>query len=506
MSTERSRRPSLSRARGPDAERPEASRSVTASKTAARRALRSRTARATPFRLLLLSLVLACGGDSAPVEPPPTPAVPSPVATSITISPGSATLNALGEAAQLRAQVLDQNGQAMAGATVSWSSSNDSVAAVTDGGLVTAIANGSASVTAAAASLTANAAITVAQQVAQVQLSPAADTLLALEDTLRLSATAVDLNQHRVPGVTFTWESSDTTIVSVDSTGVVRAAGVGSTTITAAADSVSGTAHVTIPGPAPFDPTPPPSDPTPVSPDAEACDGWEDWFVGEYRYSNNVWNRQDTTDYEQCIMRRTLPGGEVEYGWRWRWPEREGRVKAYPEVVYGRKPWSRRSTTSELPKQIGAVERLEVDYEAYLTAEGRYNLSFDFWITRDNPPSESGVSHEVMIWLDHDSGPAPPQYYVGPVRLDGALWDLYVWPDRVWRDSEGKTRYVADFIAFLRHEDQYVGSVDLLTFFQYLVDKGYVPAHHYLTAIELGNEARSGTGELWLKKFEVHQR
>ena len=211
-------------------------------------------------------------------------------------------------------------------------------------------------------------------------------------------------------------------------------------------------------------------------------------------------------DYEQCILRRTLPGGKVEYGWRWRWPVREGRVKGYPEVVYGRKPWSRVSTTSELPKQIGAVERLEVDYEAYLMAEGRYNLSFDFWITRDNPPSESGISHEIMIWMDHDSAPAAPQYYVGPVRLDGALWDLYVWPDRVWRDSAGATRYVADFIAFLRHEDQYVGSVDLLAFFQYLVDKEYVPAHHYFTAIEFGNEARSGTGELWLKRFEVHKR
>lgn len=466
----------------------------------------SRIASAIALRITLLPLGLACGGGDGPAESPTAPPGSSPVATSITISPESSTLSALGKTAQLRAEVLDQNGRAMASMTVTWSSSDDSVATVTDGGLVTAIANGSASVMAAAASLTANAAITVAQQVAQVQVSPAAQTLVALEDTVRLSATATDANQHRVSDVNYTWESNDTTIVSVDSVGVARAAGVGSATITAVADSVSGTAQVTIPGPAPFDPTPPPSDPTPVSPDAEACRGWEEWFVGDYRYFNNVWNRQDTTDYEQCIMRRTLPGREVEYGWRWRWPEREGRVKAYPEVVYGRKPWSRLSTTSELPKQIGAVERLEVYYEAYLAAEGRYNLAFDFWITRNNPPSESGISHEVMIWLDHDSAPAASQYYIGPVRLDGALWDLYVWPDRVWHNSVGGTRYVADFIAFLRHEDQYIGSVNLLTFFRYLVDKGYVPAHHYFTAVELGNEARSGTGELWLKKFEVHQR
>ena len=448
--------------------------------------------------------VQACGGDAT--EPTPTPDVPRP--TTVTVTPAMAALTAFGETVRLRAAVRDQNGQAMPGASVTWSSDSASVATVDASGLVTAAGNGTAMVTASVAEARASAAITVQQRVAEVTVSPAADTLVALEDTLRLSATAIDANQHRVPDVTFTWESNDTTIASVDSVGVVRAAGVGSATITAVANSVPGTAQVTIPGPAPFDPTPPPSDPTPVSPDEEACRGWEEWFVGDYRYYNNVWNRQNTTDYDQCIMKRTLPGsgGKVEYGWRWRWPIREGRVKGYPEVVYGRKPWSRISTTSEMPRQIGAVERLEVDYEAYLAAEGRYNLSFDFWITRNNPPSESGISHEIMIWMDHDSRPARPEFYIGPVRLDGALWDLYVWPDRVWHDSAGGTRYVADFIAFVRHEDQYIGSVNVLTFFQYLVDKGYVPAHHYLTAIELGNEARNGTGELWLKKFEVQQR
>ena len=175
----------------------------------------SRAAGATSFRFMPIPLLLACGGGDGPAESPTAPARPDPVATSITISPEAATLGALGETAQLRAQVLDQNGRAIAGATVTWSSSDDSVATVTDGGLVTAVANGSASVMAAAASLTADAAITVAQQVAQVQVSPAVDTLVALEDTLRLSAAAMDPNQHRVPGVAFTWESNDTTIASV---------------------------------------------------------------------------------------------------------------------------------------------------------------------------------------------------------------------------------------------------------------------------------------------------
>ncbi len=343
---------------------------------------------------------------------------------------------------------------------------------------------------------------------ASIVLSPAAVTLRAIGDTARLGAAAADANGRRVADISFTWESSDPSVATADQAGLVEAAGRGHATITAATGSISGTARVTIPGPAPFDATPPPADPTPVAPEVMACRGWEEWFVGDFSYFNNVWNRQDTRDYEQCIMRRTLPGlvERAEYGWRWRWPTRRGQVKAYPELIYGHKPWHPRSTTPELPRRIDAIEALEVDYEAYLTVEGTYNLAFDFWITRDDPPSVSGISHEVMIWLDHDFRPAGQEFYVGPIRIDGVLWDLYHWPDRVWPNADGDRELVADYMALVRHRDLLVGSVDLLALFRYLIDRGYLPAHHYLTAIEFGNEAVSGAGELWLKDFRVHLR
>lgn len=343
---------------------------------------------------------------------------------------------------------------------------------------------------------------------ATIVLSASAVTLRAIGDTIRLGATAADANGDSVAGISFTWESSDLSVATVDSAGVVQAAGKGHAMITAAAGSISGTALATVPGPAPFDATPPPADPTPVPPEIMACRGWEEWFVGDYSYFNNVWNRQDTRDYEQCIMRRTLPGlvERVEYGWRWRWPTRRGQVKAYPELIYGHKPWHPRSTTPELPRRIDAIESLEVDYAAYLAVEGTYNLAFDFWITRDDPPSVSGISHEVMIWLDHDFRPAGQQFYVGPVRIEGVLWDLYHWPDRVWPNADGDPELVADYMALVRHRDLLVGSVDLLALFRYLIDRGHLPADHYLTAIEFGNEAVSGAGQLWLKDFRVHLR
>ncbi len=37
-----------------------------------------------------------------------------------------------------------------------------------------------------------------------------------------------------------------------------------------------------------------------------------------------------------------------------------------------------------------------------------------------------------------------------------------------------------------------------------MVDHGYFSANHYLADVELGNEVIDGTGELWLREFQVN--
>ena len=111
--------------------------------------------------LLLLALAGGCA-EEGPVEPP-EPIEPEPVAVSVTVSPTSATLWRAGATLQLTATVLDEDGEAMPGAAVSWSSGNASVASVSPSGLVTAVVEGSAAVTVEVRglSLSASAAIKV---------------------------------------------------------------------------------------------------------------------------------------------------------------------------------------------------------------------------------------------------------------------------------------------------------------------------------------------------------
>ena len=189
-------------------------------------------------------LVLSCG-DGA-VEPPPPAAVP----TAVTINPGSAALSALGETARFTAEVRDQNGQVMVGVAVAWTSSATSVASVDASGLVTAAANGSATITATAGSASGTAPVTVAQRAATVTVTPPVDTLV-MGAGVQLTAEAADANGHTVAGAEFAWSSSDTSVASVDATGLVTSVGTGQATVTATASGVTGRAALTVVAPTP---------------------------------------------------------------------------------------------------------------------------------------------------------------------------------------------------------------------------------------------------------------
>ena len=125
--------------------------------------------------------------------------VVTPAPTTVVVTPDTVALTALGQTAQLAAEVRDQIGRVMEGQTVTWTSGDTLVATVDSVGQVTAVGAGATTVTASAGEATGAAMVKVMQAAGSVVVSPAAHTI-AVGDTLRLAAEAADTNGHPVGG------------------------------------------------------------------------------------------------------------------------------------------------------------------------------------------------------------------------------------------------------------------------------------------------------------------
>ena len=195
--------------------------------------------------LLLLS---TCGKDSPtkPQPPEPTPPPPPPVATRIEVTPSTATLNAIGQTVQLTAKVLDQNNNPMAAAVVNWTSSADGVATVSAGGLVTAVMNGAAVITARSGNVSATVNVTVSQTARTLAIEPEMATLTSVGQTIQLTATVLDQKEQIVADAVVTWESSDESVATVDARGLVTAVNFGTARITARSGNASADIEVKV--------------------------------------------------------------------------------------------------------------------------------------------------------------------------------------------------------------------------------------------------------------------
>lgn len=82
-------------------------------------------------------------------------------------------------------------------------------------------------------------------EVATVTVTPN-NASISIGSTQQFTATAYDADNNEITDVDFTWTSSDTTIATVNTSGLATGVSSGTCTITATADDVSGTATLTV--------------------------------------------------------------------------------------------------------------------------------------------------------------------------------------------------------------------------------------------------------------------
>ena len=152
---------------------------------------------------------------------------------------------------QLVATLLDTDGRPVTTPSLKWSSSDPSVATVSEDGRVTGLAKGMTVITVQAQGKRATATVNVfAVPVASVTVSLAANSLSAGQST-QAQATLHDADGHILAGRVVAWQSSNPALATVTSTGLVSAVANGSVAISAISEGKIGSASVTISDPIP---------------------------------------------------------------------------------------------------------------------------------------------------------------------------------------------------------------------------------------------------------------
>lgn len=168
-------------------------------------------------------------------------------ATGVTVTPDKATLTKEGENVQLTATVTPSYAD---NKTVTWTSSDEKVAIVDKDGKVTAVGNGTATITARTISGNHTASVTVTVnipekvvEIEKITVSTDKKTLTKIGETTQL---IVQIEPEDAQKQELTWTSSDERVATVDKNGKVTAVGTGKAVITVTTKDRKHTATVEI--------------------------------------------------------------------------------------------------------------------------------------------------------------------------------------------------------------------------------------------------------------------
>jgi len=230
-----------------------------------------------------------------------------------------------------------------------------------------------------------------------------------------------------------------------------------------------------------------------------SCSDWKFITSGDTAVENNIWGyrRATFTDWHQCVGIGTTPTGDTVGRWTWDWKnEPASGIKAYPEIIYGKKP-AKASTNIKLPIKVQDIHEMSLELDYVTAATGEYQMLIDLWITStDNASTWSTppVTREIMINIEKSiyCQPAPlcETHIIGGRDWGVSVQDVAGSWQRIQFNSNASLSGHTTF--------------DLKAFLDHLKSIGALNDNEYVSSIEFGTEIYSGQGETRVNKFRVN--
>ena len=219
-------------------------------------------------------------------------------------------------------------------------------------------------------------------------------------------------------------------------------------------------------------------------------------------FGKKSWDSKLGRNEKQCVLAVETDDGQKHVCWQWDWPETFHFNIAYPETIYGHKPWLIKSTTDVLPIPLEELSEAIITYNVHTKAEGAYSLAVNLWFVSDVPQKGENSSHlisdEILIVLDNKGVPAEGEAISNVVSIDNKEYALY----KKYKKADFGER---DFFTFVSSEPQTNATINIELFIRHLTAEGYLTKSTHLSSISIGNEILEGHGEscYGLDDFEV---
>jgi hypothetical protein len=234
------------------------------------------------------------------------------------------------------------------------------------------------------------------------------------------------------------------------------------------------------------------------------CTEWASIEIGPYKYENDTWgSKKAQGKWEQCVLKREVDG-KTELGWTWNWPGNDPSIFAYPEIIFGWKPWSGgKPSDPRFPLRVSDVRKLSLHYEVETEASGSYNLAPEIWLIENTEWSELAnpklITTEVMFWMDYAGTAQPAGKLVDTLVVDGSKFELWK-EDKMGVEANGKGWML---LSFKSATIQRKGTLNIHAFLAELVTRKLVKPDERVASIEFGNEIAGGSGTTWVKHYAI---
>ncbi|EIM84174.1 uncharacterized protein STEHIDRAFT_159380 [Stereum hirsutum FP-91666 SS1] len=221
------------------------------------------------------------------------------------------------------------------------------------------------------------------------------------------------------------------------------------------------------------------------------CGQWGTISTGiEYSILLDQWGASGASSGESCAYINSVSSESVAWVNSFTWTGGTG-VKSFTDI----------QLNDGVNQQLSAISSMPTTWDWSLSTEDGIvaDIAYDMFIS---DTSEGSATNEIMIWMANvNAGPISATYgsdgqptpIASSIYIASQTWNLY-------QGSNGAN----NVFSFLPTSGEFTSfSGDLMDFYTYLIDNEGLATSQYLTTVQAGVEATSGTVTLTTSSFSV---